>query len=273
MVVHHGYMWLSRVLQNHGTAPFPENTRLVFSYGHLMEGPTDGFLVGRVEPEETFEVTVALVTPRERGQFIGYWHLEATEEDGRPVTIGSRVWVDVTVDTSADGWQFVEVGERLSQSLSDDTEGDDQLLKELAEEMGGGASGGGAASPAPVLPTPPTREVEVQVDDISVVTAEVQALSHSMSSATRLEDSEVVGDNGNEGEQDHPQAEEVVEPNLNEVPIAAVEATPTAIPVPTIEVTPEVVRWADQLHQLFDMGFEDLANNVRELERHYQQGE
>jgi len=42
-----------------------------------MDGPTEGVMVGAIQPDEVFAVTVTLVTPREPGQFIGYWHLEA----------------------------------------------------------------------------------------------------------------------------------------------------------------------------------------------------
>jgi len=43
-----------RRLSNNGAEPFPSDTRLVFAYGHLMEGPMEGVLVGRVEPGEEF---------------------------------------------------------------------------------------------------------------------------------------------------------------------------------------------------------------------------
>ena len=60
-----------RVMANNGSRPFPADTRLVFAYGHLMDGPKEGVLVGPIEPGVEFSVTVPLVAPCANNQYIG----------------------------------------------------------------------------------------------------------------------------------------------------------------------------------------------------------
>jgi hypothetical protein len=84
--------WSCRVFVNNGSCALPEDTRLVFVGGHMMDGPRDGVPVGAVPPLTEFEVTVQLVTPHENGQYRGDWQLESRSagENGEPLAIGSR---------------------------------------------------------------------------------------------------------------------------------------------------------------------------------------
>ena len=72
----------NRLLANNGQETFPPDTRLVFAYGHALDGPMDGVLVGAVEPGAQFSVSLPLTSPAEPNQYIGCWQLEGTGPRG-----------------------------------------------------------------------------------------------------------------------------------------------------------------------------------------------
>lgn len=121
-------------LRNSGNTAFPEGTKLVFFRGHIMEGPIDGVPVPSVAPGEEFSVKVTLTAPSEDGQYIGHWNLQAPTTE----RIGHRIWVQIQVDATEAGWEFIGMAEGIKRQHQESS--GSEVAVESTEERVSGSS-------------------------------------------------------------------------------------------------------------------------------------
>jgi hypothetical protein len=90
-------------LQNLGTCSWTTGYTLVFSSGDLMSGPTVVSLPNNVNPGETIDLSVSLVSPATAGTYQGNWMLR--DSNGNVFGVGSNgnqpFWVRIVVGSSA----------------------------------------------------------------------------------------------------------------------------------------------------------------------------
>jgi hypothetical protein len=90
-------------LRNQGSCTWTTGYALVFDTGDRMSGPRTQALRGAVGPGETVDISVKLEAPESRGDYKGYWKLQA--DDGRLFGIGDEgtkpFWVDIRVSVPA----------------------------------------------------------------------------------------------------------------------------------------------------------------------------
>ncbi|CDZ98811.1 Uncharacterized conserved protein [Phaffia rhodozyma] len=86
-------------LKNTGSTPFPSHTVLSHVGGSRPFSVNNQVNVGRVEPGETFEVSLEMKAPEDVGRYLGFYRLQ---DDA--TYFGDRVWVDIqVVDASSSG--------------------------------------------------------------------------------------------------------------------------------------------------------------------------
>lgn len=229
------------VLANSGSSAFPEDTRLVFVAGHLMDGPAEGVPVGPIPAGEEFHVTVPLVAPAENRAYRSCWILQSeaagSAEQG-PLTIGSRVWIDVVVDD--DGWCWVptthpQMAQERPQTAAEEEE--QQMMKQEEEEAANVTS----------------QMAQLLRSAYDVADAEVDTPDKPMATQAEEEDRTV---------------EEGVQGGGAAVPPPSVPA-PSALTAAVVERERDYTQWGEQLQTLTEAGFLDLDRCVDVLEALY----
>jgi hypothetical protein len=71
-------------IRNTGSCTWTSNYAFVFTGGELMNGPTEIFLPGDVEPGGTVDIAVDLVAPSDQGRYIGKWNMRVRNDEFGP---------------------------------------------------------------------------------------------------------------------------------------------------------------------------------------------
>jgi hypothetical protein len=95
-------------LKNTGSCDWTANYELVFYSGDKMDGASVTKLNQRVEPGETIDVSVDLISPSNTGQYLGYWILRSTNGNlfGLGANAKNPFWVDIKVIDPANSYLY-----------------------------------------------------------------------------------------------------------------------------------------------------------------------
>jgi hypothetical protein len=85
-------------LRNKGTCGWTTDTKLVFTSGAQMSGPSVEALTSYVAPGQTVDVSVVLTAPGTTGRYVGYWMLRSPEGTlfGYGAKADTAFYVDIT---------------------------------------------------------------------------------------------------------------------------------------------------------------------------------
>ena len=92
-------------LQNVGTCSWTSSYALIFVSGDGMSGPSIVNLPGNINPGDTVDVSVNLVSPSRKGHYRGYWKLR--NASGVTFGIGTQADTAFWVDINVVGQEFV----------------------------------------------------------------------------------------------------------------------------------------------------------------------
>jgi len=212
----------------------------------------EGVLVGRVEAGEEFSVTLPLTSPSVPNHYIGCWQLEGTGGRGERLTLGHRVWIDISVEEKEEGWEMVKAAVRE-----------------------GGREGGGeevvddsmmATTPLPTADMPKERE-EGREEGVKEVEGEKKEEEEEEEMELAKEEEEE--------EDDDTLLEAAATATLASIPssLPPLSSLPSSSSSSTLTGN-EWAKWSSQLQTLASMGFEArLDECVSLLERLWEQDE
>jgi hypothetical protein len=174
-------------IRNTGTCAWEADTKLVFSSGDQMNGPSS-VAVGPVAPNSGAQVSVNLVAPSTPGTYKGNWQLQAPDGTG----YGSVIYAEIVVPAAPSPTETPGSGAPPAPTNSAPEE--TTLVIQLdADNSGAGGSGGAGPAKAGDDPSD-TRVIAYLSWDLSSIPASAEIVSAEIHWATQCFQGGDVGD-------------------------------------------------------------------------------